>query len=75
MLRGIPNERVLIDNRTRRIDRSLLPSADDITQQYRDSGGHITGACTVGVDPIADNPQKCSTRMLIFTEYYPHHLT
>ena len=69
--RGIPNERILVDNRTRRIDRSLLPSANEITQQYRNSGGQITDIRPVGVDPIADNSHKCSIRMSSFTEYYP----
>ena len=33
--------------------------------------GQITDVHPFGVDPIADNQQKCSTRMSSFTEYYP----
>ena len=71
LLRGIPNERVLLDNRTKRINLSLLPSADGIAQQYRNSGGHITDARLFGLDPIADDVHKCFIRMSTFTEYYP----
>ena len=71
LLRGIPNERVLLDNRTKRISLSLLPSAEGIAQQYRNSGGHVTDAIMFGLDPIANNVHKCFIRMSTFTEYYP----
>ena len=69
--RGSPNERMVKDNRVKRIDRSLLPTPNEIVQQYRQSGGHITEFCSFGSDPIANNLNKCIVRNTSFSQCYP----
>ena len=59
------------DNRATRIDGSLLPSPSAAVQMYEQSGGRIRETSEFGIDPIAENGTKCSTRLQAFQDRYP----
>lgn len=67
----VPNIHMNTDNRTKRIDVSLLPSPTAAVQLYEQSGGRIRDPSEFGHDPIRSDVSKCSTRLQAFQERYP----
>ena len=71
MKRGIPNKLMILDNRTRKIDSTLLPSASEAVQRYP---GNISQPCIYGVDPLASDVSKQSIRYESFCARYSFQL-
>jgi len=71
MPRGVPNQRMLMDNRARKIDNRNLPLSIHAVQMYEDNGGHITEESNFGTDPLAGDPEKITIRDRAFSEKYP----
>ena len=68
---GVPNQRVFIDDRVKRIDQSLLWTPAEAVQMYRRSGGRITDPTGFGVDPLLTDTTKCGIRQQAFEERFP----
>ena len=66
----VPNVRMNIDNRSKKIDTQLLPTSSRAVQIYEPNGGRISEMTEFGHDPIANNATKCAIRMQAFTEKY-----
>ncbi len=71
MKRGIPNRLMNLDNRTRKIDPALLPSASEAVERYP---GKISEPCGYGVDPLESNVSKQSIRYESFCAHYSFQL-
>ena len=50
MPRGIPNQRMVVDNRAKEIDRRYLLSPADAVHLYQQNGGHLTDESNAGHD-------------------------
>ncbi len=55
MKRGIPNVVMNLDNRAKKINPQLLPSARSAVQRYQSQGGVISEPCSFGRDPLESN--------------------
>ena len=66
----VPNVRMNIDNRAKKIDTQLLPTTSRAVQIYEQNGGRINEMTEFGHNPIANNATKCAMRMQAFTEKY-----
>lgn len=62
MKRGVPNVLMDLDNRAKKIDPQLLPSATTAVQQYNSNGGVISGPCCFGTDPLEGNTRMKDIR-------------
>ena len=71
MKRGIPNRMMNLDNRTRKIDLSLLPESDEAVQLYP---GIISPPCNFGVDPLHSDDSKKNIRLEVFCSRYSFEL-
>lgn len=71
MKRGIPNRMMNLDNRTRKIDLSLLPETDEAVQLYP---GIISPPCNFGVDPLHSDDSKKNIRLEVFCSRYSFEL-
>ena len=67
----VPNTYMATDNRAKRIGVQLLPSPTSAVELYEQSGGRIRDQSNFGIDPIAENPTKCTTRLHAFYERFP----
>lgn len=67
MKRGIPNRMMNLDNRTRKINPSLLPSTKEAVQLYP---GHISEPCSFGMDPLEESVLKKDIRFESFCSRY-----
>ncbi len=66
MKRGIPNVVMNLDNRAKKINPHLLPSAGSAVQRYQSQGGVISEPCSFGRDPLEINDVKVlDTRLLL----------
>jgi hypothetical protein len=71
MKRGVPNRLMNFDNRTRKIDSTLLPSASEAVDCYP---GNISEPCGYGVDPLESSVSKQSIRYESFCANYSFQL-
>lgn len=71
MPRGIPDILMMRNNKTQRIDMSVLPSADLAVQMYTNAGGSLTNPDSFGSDPICHCPNKVDIRQTTFNEKFP----
>ena len=67
MPRGIPDMLMLTNDRTRRIDITLLPDGEDAAELYRQSGER---SCLFGIDPIGKNQEMLLIRESSFFEKF-----
>ena len=68
MPRGIPDMLMLTNDRTRRIDITLLPDGEDAAELYRQSGGQLRDPGLFGIDPIGQNLEMLLIRESSFFE-------
>lgn len=71
MKRGIPNRLMDFDNRAKKIDPALLPSAPEAVAYYP---GNISEPCGYGVDPLESDTSKQSIRYESFCAVYSFQL-
>ena len=71
MPRGIPNQRMLVDSRTKKIDRRHLLSPADAVHLYQQNEGHLTEESNFGQDPLVNDPQKHAIRDVAFASRFP----
>ena len=71
MPRGVPNQRMLVDNRAKKVDRRYLLTPADAVHLYQHNGGHLTEESNFGQDLLANDPQKCAIRDAAFASTYP----
>jgi len=71
MPRGVPNQRMMVDNRAKKISSRYLLTPADAVHLYQQNGGHLTEESNVGQDPLANDPQKCAIREAAFVSRYP----
>lgn len=71
MPRGIPNQRMIMNNRAKKIDAIHLLSPQDAMQMYKANGGHLTEESNFGQDPLAGNQEKFALRHAAFISRYP----
>ena len=69
---GIPNQRMHLDNRTQRVGTSLLWTAHEAAQLYRQSGGQLTDEGNFGDDPLVDEQFLCEIRDAAFKQRHPN---
>ncbi len=70
MKRGIPNVIMNLDNRAKKINPQLLPSARSAVQRYQSQGGVISKPCSFGRDPLESNDVKQGIRYETFCSHY-----
>ena len=68
---GVPNQRVLIDNRVKHVTQSLLWSPTQAANLYRQSGGNITDPAGFGIDPLLSDQHKSLIRSQAFKDKVP----
>ena len=68
---GVPNQRVFIDDRVKRIDQSLLWTPAEAVQRYRRNGGRITDPAEFGNDPLLGDASKLEIRRQAFADRVP----
>ena len=71
MPRGITNQLMLADNRTKKLDPRVIPSPAEAVRMYEAHGGHITEESHFGKDPLANDAEKCRIREMAYMERYP----
>ena len=58
MPRGIPNQLMLADNRTKKLDPRVIPLPAEAVRMYEAHGGHITEESHSGQDPLANDAEN-----------------
>lgn len=72
MKRGIPNRLMNVDNRTRQIHPSLVPSTEEAVRQYELTGGRISSPSFFGADPLELNNELKVIRSESFTSKFSY---
>lgn len=70
MPHGIPNTLQLQDDRTKKINSTLVPTPAQAVATYESNGGNITSPRPYGIDPLAEDHEKRQTRDQAFTQKF-----
>jgi hypothetical protein len=68
--KGVPNQRMLIENYLNPLDPSLVPSVSEAISTYQSMGGRLTLFSNFGQDPLKELRNKCETRLDAFRSRY-----